>query len=51
VALRGVIVPAGTHTLELRFAPAIFYIGATLSGLTLVVLLGWAVAGRRSTKQ
>ena len=50
VALQGVQVPAGTHTLELRFTPKIFYVGAAFSALTLLLLLGWAVGLRRSTK-
>jgi uncharacterized membrane protein YfhO len=50
-ALQSVMVPPGTHTLELRFAPRIFYAGAALSGLTLAVLLGWAAAGRRSARR
>jgi hypothetical protein len=40
-ALRGVVVPAGTHTVIMRYRPASFLIGATLSvlGLILAALL------------
>jgi hypothetical protein len=40
-AVRGVVVPAGTGTLEFRYAPASFAWGLRLSGLAAVALLAW----------
>jgi hypothetical protein len=51
-ALRGVVVPAGSGTLEFRYAPASFAWGLRLAGLGGVALLGWLgiiVARRRSS--
>lgn len=42
VALRGVVVPPGSHTIAMTFRPATFYLGLTLSLLTFLVLLLWA---------
>jgi hypothetical protein len=38
-ALRGVAVPAGTHSVEFRYLPVTTYIGATITILTVVLLL------------
>ena len=40
-AIRGVVVPAGSGTLEFRYAPASFAWGLGLAGLAAAVLLGW----------
>jgi hypothetical protein len=40
-AIRGVVVPAGSGTLEFHYAPASFAWGLRLAGLAAVVLLGW----------
>jgi hypothetical protein len=40
-AIRGVIVPAGSGTLEFRYAPASFAWGLRLAGLAAVALLAW----------
>ena len=40
-AIRGVVVPAGSGTLEFRYAPASFAWGLRLSALAAVVLLVW----------
>ena len=40
-AIRGVVVPAGSGTLEFRYAPASFDWGLRLCGFALVVLLAW----------
>jgi hypothetical protein len=40
-AIRGVVVPAGSGTLEFRYAPASFAWGLRLAGLAAVVLLAW----------
>lgn len=41
-AFRAVYVPAGQHTVEFVFEPLIWKIGLGVSGLTLLILLGWA---------
>ncbi len=41
---RGVVVPAGTHTLEMRFEPRSFSFGRTLSLVTNVLALGGLLA-------
>lgn len=43
VALRGVVVPAGTHHIEMTFRPWNFSIGVGLSVGTAVVVLLWSV--------
>ena len=52
---QSVVVPAGTHTVELTYAPDSFTIGAWLSALGLAGLLGlcgWVVwSGRRKQQQ
>jgi hypothetical protein len=40
-AIRGVVVPAGSGTLEFRYEPASFAWGLRLAGLAAVVMLGW----------
>jgi hypothetical protein len=49
--LTGLFVPAGHHTVELRFEPLSVKLGAALSGITLLVLAAYAVAnvGRKRT--
>lgn len=44
---RGVVVPAGRHTVELRYRPLSARLGAALSGLTLVGWVGLGCGGRR----
>jgi hypothetical protein len=46
VAFRGLLVPAGDHRIEMRFAPRIFYWSAMVSGLALVGLLAVLVCYR-----
>jgi hypothetical protein len=41
-AIRGVVVPAGESKLEFRYAPSSFAWGLRLSGLALLVILGWS---------
>ena len=50
--LRAVEVPAGVHQIEMRFRPPSVYLGATVSVLTLVGILGYTagVWGRRRFK-
>jgi hypothetical protein len=40
----GVVVDAGEHTLEFRFEPRSFYLGAKISALGLAITLLWLVA-------
>ena len=40
-AIRGVVVPAGSGTLEFRYEPASFAWGLRLAGLAGVIILGW----------
>jgi hypothetical protein len=42
-AIRGVVVPAGSGTLEFRYEPASFSWGLRLAGLAALVILGWLV--------
>ncbi len=43
---RGVVIPAGTHTLTMKFEPASFYLGKDLSlAMNIIVLGGLAVIG------
>ena len=41
VALRGLIVPPGSHTITMTFRPTTYVVGTTLSLTTAVVLLLW----------
>ncbi len=45
--LRGVEVPAGTHTIRMSYRPASALIGAGISGVTLFGLIGTVVVRRR----
>ena len=47
LALSAVLVPAGTHRLELAYRPVAFRVGAALSVASLVVLVGLVLAGQR----
>lgn len=42
VALRGIIVPPGSHTIVMEFRPTTFYLGVTISLLTALLVLVWA---------
>ena len=46
-ALRGVAVPAGDHRVEFRYRPRPLMVGATVTALTLLFLVAWALASRR----
>ncbi len=47
-ALRGVVLPAGEHTVEFRFRPRALTAGAGVTGVSLLFLVAWAlVSGRR----
>lgn len=48
IALSAAEVPAGSHTLELRFAPTSLYAGAATTALTAI---GWLVAFHRSRRR
>jgi hypothetical protein len=50
-ALRGVVVPAGTGTLEFRYQPASLAWGLRLAGLGAALLLGWAWFLKRYPKR
>jgi hypothetical protein len=49
--LRGVAVPAGTHTVEFRYQPASWRAGWILSGVALLVLVGLLFAGVRRRRE
>ena len=46
-AIRGVVVPAGSATLQFRYEPAGFVWGLRLAGLAVVALLAWLLVLRR----
>jgi Bacterial membrane protein YfhO len=48
--LRGVILPAGDHTIEFLYRPKSVLVGVAISLLTLLGLLVWANTGRRDSK-
>ena len=50
-AVRGVMAPAGSGTLEFRYEPASFAWGLRLSGLAAGVLLVWGIIGLRPNRQ
>ena len=41
-AFRAVLVPAGQHTVQFVFDPIIWKVGLGISGVTLLILVGWA---------
>lgn len=41
--IQGIFVPEGTHTVEFRFVPTIFYIGLAVSGLTIVACVSYSI--------
>jgi hypothetical protein len=43
--LRSVVVPAGQSTVEFRYQPTLFYVGALISGATWLLLLGVLIKG------
>jgi uncharacterized membrane protein YfhO len=43
-AVRGVVVPAGSGTLEFVYRPASLILGLWLAGLAVIVLAGWLIA-------
>jgi len=45
-ALLGVPIPAGDSSIELSYRPTDLYIGAALSGLTLLLLIGLLVSAK-----
>ena len=46
-ALRGVALSAGDHLVELRYRPRALMTGATVTALSLLFLVAWALASRR----
>lgn len=44
VALRGVVVPPGSHTITMTFRPTTFYVGVGLSLATALTLFIWSIA-------
>lgn len=46
-AFRAVYVPAGEHTVVMRFDPPLWRVGLALTVLTLLALAGWALWARR----
>jgi hypothetical protein len=48
---QGVALEAGSHTVELRFAPPLWRLGWVLAGVTLAVLLVGALVGARHRRQ
>ena len=51
VFAKGVVVPAGRHTVVLRYLPASFILGVGVSVVTAVALLAAAFAGRRRLRR
>jgi hypothetical protein len=50
-AFRALLVPAGQHTVQFIFDPIIWKVGLGISGVTLLILVGWAGwRQRRSSK-
>jgi hypothetical protein len=41
--LRAVALPAGEAQVEFRFQPGLFYVGAVITALTVLILLGWGI--------
>lgn len=48
--LRALEVTAGRHSVEMRFRPAVLYVGAAISAGSLVVLAAWLVLSRRRSQ-
>jgi hypothetical protein len=46
-AFRAVYIPAGQHTVQFVFAPVIWKVGLGVSGITLLILIGWIAIGAR----
>jgi uncharacterized membrane protein YfhO len=47
--LRGIVIPAGTHYVMLRYQPPLLLIGAIISGASAVLIfLIWWMAGKKS---
>ena len=49
--LRGVVVPAGTHTVEFSYEPASWRAGWIISALSLLALVGVVALGLRRRRQ
>jgi hypothetical protein len=49
--IRGVVVPAGTGTLEFIYQPASVFLGLWLAGLSAIALLGWVAVIRLRSRQ
>jgi uncharacterized membrane protein YfhO len=49
-AFLGVVVPDGAHSVELAYRPLSVYLGATITAITLILLIGAAVASRRADR-
>jgi hypothetical protein len=47
---RGLVVPAGTHTIEMRYRPHSLLLGAVISLLALMLTAGWLIADRRRAR-
>ena len=41
--IQGIFVPGGTHTVEFRFVPTIFYIGLAVTGCTIVACIAYSI--------
>lgn len=41
--IQGIFVPEGTHTVEFRFVPTIFYIGLAVSGCAIVACVAYSI--------
>jgi hypothetical protein len=49
-ALRGVAVPAGGHSIVLRYRPLSFYLGVGIGSVTFLALLGLVLSGLRKRR-
>jgi hypothetical protein len=47
IAFRGVVIPAGAHTLRMEFHPVIFPVSAAISLATAILLIGLSIPGWR----
>jgi hypothetical protein len=50
-SLRAVCVPAGEHTVEWRFTPRLYYVGATVSAVALLAVVAAWAAHRRTARR